>query len=136
MHSLRKISTQLRLANFVALMVQVRPVLHRLSKSKETVRNATKLEFWVQWSGSGAFVEKNSDATSFSELVRNWCEFGQFCFNFCAVTIRFETPQNMSFGSNGVDWVHSLRKYATQLRLANLCVNGTCSASFATIFVQ
>jgi hypothetical protein len=40
-------------------MAPVRPVLHRLSCSNETVRNAPKLEFWVQWSGSGAFVAKN-----------------------------------------------------------------------------
>jgi hypothetical protein len=32
------------------------------------VRNAPKHEFWVQWSGSGAFVAKNANATSFSEL--------------------------------------------------------------------
>jgi hypothetical protein len=51
-------------------MAPVRPVWHRLSCSNETVRNAEKLEFWVQWSGSGAFVAKNSDATLFSELVR------------------------------------------------------------------
>jgi hypothetical protein len=51
-------------------MAPVRPVLHRLSGSNETVRNAPKHEFWVQWSGSGAFVAKNSGSTSFSELVR------------------------------------------------------------------
>jgi hypothetical protein len=51
-------------------MALVRPVLHRLSSSKETVRNAPKYEFWVQWSGSGAFVAKNSDATLFSVFVR------------------------------------------------------------------
>jgi hypothetical protein len=51
-------------------MELVRPVLHQLSCSKETVRNATKHEFSVQWSGSGAFVAKNFDATTFSELVR------------------------------------------------------------------
>jgi hypothetical protein len=34
------------------------------------VRNAPKHEFWVQWSGSGAFVAKNFTTTSFSELVR------------------------------------------------------------------
>jgi hypothetical protein len=50
-------------------MAHVRPVLKRLSYSNETVRNTPKHEFWVQWSGSGALVEKNSDATSFSELV-------------------------------------------------------------------
>jgi hypothetical protein len=50
-------------------MAPVRPVLHRLLWSNETVRNAPKQEFWVQWSGSGAFVAKNLDASSFSELV-------------------------------------------------------------------
>jgi hypothetical protein len=40
-------------------MAPVRPVLHRLSCSNETVQNAPKHEFWVQWIGSGAFVAKN-----------------------------------------------------------------------------
>jgi DNA-binding GntR family transcriptional regulator len=51
-------------------MAPVRPVLHRLSSSSETVRNAPKHELLVKWSGSGAFVAKNSDATLFTELVR------------------------------------------------------------------
>jgi hypothetical protein len=51
-------------------MAPVRPVLHRLLFSNETVRNAPKHEFWVKWSGSGAFVAKVFQATSFSELVR------------------------------------------------------------------
>jgi hypothetical protein len=46
-------------------MAPVRPVLHQLSCSNETVR---KYKFWVQLSGSAAFVAKNLDATSFSEL--------------------------------------------------------------------
>jgi hypothetical protein len=53
-----------------ALMVPVRPVFYRLSCSNETVRNGPIYEFFVQWSGSSAFVVKNSNATSFSELVR------------------------------------------------------------------
>jgi hypothetical protein len=51
-------------------MAPVRPVLHRLLCSNETVQNAPKHEFWVQWSGSGAFVAKNSAKSLFSELVR------------------------------------------------------------------
>jgi hypothetical protein len=51
-------------------MAPVFPFWRRLSCSNETVRNIPKHEFWVQWSGSGAFVAKNSDTTSFSELVR------------------------------------------------------------------
>jgi hypothetical protein len=34
------------------------------------VRNVPKHEFGVQWSGLGAFVAKNSDASLFGELVR------------------------------------------------------------------
>jgi hypothetical protein len=51
-------------------MAHVRLVLQRLSCSNEMVRNAPKHEFWVQWSGSGAFVVKTSNATSFREFVR------------------------------------------------------------------
>jgi hypothetical protein len=43
------------------------------------------------------------------------------------------TAQKMSFGSNVVDRVRSLRKILTRLCLANLCVNGTSSAGFALI---
>jgi hypothetical protein len=50
-------------------MSPVVPVLHQLSYTNETVRNAPKQEFLVKWIGSGAFVAKNSDATLFSELV-------------------------------------------------------------------
>jgi hypothetical protein len=100
------------------------------------VRNTPKNEFWVQQSRSGAFVAKFSDVTSFSELVRKWRQFGQFCIDFGVVMKQFGMPQNMSFGSNGVDQERSFQEMPTQLRLANLCVNGACSASFASTFMQ
>jgi hypothetical protein len=37
--------------------------------NNETVRSAPKHKFWVEWSGLGALVVKNSDATSFIEVV-------------------------------------------------------------------
>jgi hypothetical protein len=89
-------------------MAPVRSILPRFLCSNETVRNAPKYEFWVQWSGSGAFIANNTDATWFSELVRQWHQFGQFCIDFGAVRKRSEMPQNMSFGSNGVDQVRLL----------------------------
>jgi hypothetical protein len=46
-----------------------------------------------------------------------------------------ESPQNKSFWHNEVDPVPSLQKIPTQFRLANLCVNGTSSATFASTFV-
>jgi hypothetical protein len=51
-------------------MALVRQVLQRLSCSNEMVQDAPKHEFWVQWSGLGAFVAKNFDATSYSKLLR------------------------------------------------------------------
>jgi hypothetical protein len=51
-------------------MAPVRPVFYRLSCSNETVQNAAKHEFWVQWNGSVALVAKNLDAATFSELGR------------------------------------------------------------------
>jgi hypothetical protein len=63
-------------------MAPLRPVLHRLSCSNETVRNSLKYEFWAQWSGSGSLVIK----------------------------------------------------IPTQLRLANMGVNGASAASFASTF--
>jgi hypothetical protein len=81
-------------------MAVVRQVLRRLSCSNETVRNAPKHEFWLQWSRSGAFVAKNLDTTLFS----------QFCIDFRAVTKLSEMPENMSFGSYGVDRKSSLQK--------------------------
>jgi hypothetical protein len=51
-------------------MAPVRLVLYRLSCSNETVQNAQKHEFLVEWRGSSVFVAKNSDVTLFSALVR------------------------------------------------------------------
>src|SRR6185503_1586115 len=45
----------------------------------------------------------------------------------------YETYQNVSLGSNGVDWVRSLQKIPTRLRGTNFC---TSSARFAPRFVR
>ena len=44
-------------------------------KCTKIVRNAPKHEFRVQWGASGAFVAKNSDATSWHELLHQFCAF-------------------------------------------------------------
>jgi hypothetical protein len=87
-------------------MAQVQQVLHRLLWS------APKREFWVQWSGLGAFIAKNSDVTLFRTCAL-MAPFRPVWHQFCAVTKRCEMTQNMSFGSNGVDWGRSLRKLPT-----------------------
>ena len=63
--------------DFVALtFALVRPFRTEFRKQPngpectQIVRNASKHQFRVQWGGSGAFVEKNSDATSWHELLQ------------------------------------------------------------------
>ena len=46
----------------------------------------------------------------------------------------YETRQNMSLGSYGLDWVSSLLKILTRLCGTNFCTNGTSSARFAPSF--
>ena len=41
----------------------------KATKRSQIVRNAPKRHFRVQWGGSGAFVAKNSNATSCHELL-------------------------------------------------------------------
>src|SRR6185437_4756137 len=48
----------------------------------------------------------------------------------------YETHQNMSLGSNGVDQVRLLGKITTLLRGTNYCINITSSVCFATSFMQ
>jgi hypothetical protein len=47
----------------------------------------------------------------------------------------YETHQNMSLGSNGVDQVRLLGKITTWLRGTNICINCTSSVCFATSFM-
>src|SRR6185312_9792 len=68
--SLRKILTRLRGTNFCTCSAHFATSFVRQpngSKCTKMVRNAPKHEFTVQWGGSGAFVAKNSDATSWHE---------------------------------------------------------------------
>ena len=48
----------------------------------------------------------------------------------------YETQENMSFWSNGVDWVRSLWKIPTWLRGTNFCINCSSSPRFAPSFLK
>ena len=63
-------------ARTFALIAPIQTILHRVSWCNETLpiapqtpRDAPKHKFRVQRGGSGAFVVKNSDATSWHELL-------------------------------------------------------------------
>jgi hypothetical protein len=47
----------------------------------------------------------------------------------------YETHQNISLGSNGVDWVRSLQKIPTSLRGTYFSINCTSSHCFAPSFM-
>ena len=68
----RKIPMRLRGTNFCTSSAHFPPRFVRQPNSPERtqiVRNAPKYQFRVQWGGSGAFVAKNSNATSWHELL-------------------------------------------------------------------
>ena len=73
-----------------------------------------KHEFRVQWGGLGAFIAKNSNdfmAQTCALITPVQPVFQRvLCNNETLPNApkHYETHQNMSLGSNGVDWVHSL----------------------------
>ena len=102
-------------------------------KWTQTLCNSPKHEFRVQWSLSGAFVAKNSDVTSWLPVFhRVSCSYE----TIPNVPEHYATGENISLGSNGVDWVRSLRKIPTWLRGTNFCINCTSSHCFVPSFMQ
>ena len=86
------------IAQTCALIAPVQPILHRVSCSNETLtnapkhyENATKHEFRDQWGGSGAFVTKNSDGTSWHEVFH---QFVPFYTKYCYATKLSEMHPN------------------------------------------
>ena len=70
--SMQKIPTRLRGTNFYTSSARFAPnsVRHPNGpKCPQIKRNVPKHQFRVQWGGSGAFLAKNSDATSWHELL-------------------------------------------------------------------
>ena len=93
-HSLRKILTQLGGTNFCTSSARFAPSFVRQPNGPECtqmVRNALKCHIGVQWSGSVAFVAKNSDATSWHEHLH---QFGPFCTEFRKATKRSRMHPN------------------------------------------
>src|SRR6185312_14069620 len=84
--SLQKILTRLHGTNFCT--ISARFVSSFVSQPNgpeciQIVQYTQKHEFRVQWGGSVAFVAKNSDATSWHELVH---QVIPFCTEFCNAT--------------------------------------------------
>src|SRR6185437_7258926 len=92
--SLRKIPTRLCGTNFCTSSAHFPPSFLRQpngSECTQIVRNTPKRQFRVQWFGSGAFVAKNFDATSWHKLLHL---FGPFCIEFRKATKRSRMHPN------------------------------------------
>jgi len=100
-------------------------------KCIQIVQCTPKHEFRVQWAGSGAVIMKNSDATSWHELLH---QFGPFCTEFCNTSERSQMYQNSmkryeTWVLGPMGWIGCL----TRLHGTNFC---TTSARFAPSFVR
>jgi len=92
--SLQKIPMRLRGTNFCTSSACFAPSFLRQPNGPECtqiVRNAPQCQFTVQWGGSDAFVVKNSDATSWHNLLHY---FGPFCTEFRKATKRSRMHPN------------------------------------------
>ena len=90
--SLRKIPMRLRGTNFCTSSARFAPSFVRLPNSPlQIVQNIPKRQFRIQQGGSGAFVAKNSDATSWHELLH---QFGPFCLEFRKTNKRSQIHPN------------------------------------------
>src|SRR6185503_20705535 len=91
---LRKIPMRLRGTNFCTSSARFAPCFVRQPSGPECtqiVQNTPKHQFRFQCGGSDAFVAKNSDATSWHELLQS---FSPFCTKFRKATKRSQMHPN------------------------------------------
>ena len=126
MRLLRKLPKRLHGTNFCKTSARFASSFVRQPNGPECiqiVQYTPKHEFRFQWGGSVAFVAKNSDATSWHELLH---QFGLFRTEFCKATERCQMHKNSIkhyetcvLGSMGC--LRSLRKILTRLHGTNFC---------------
>ena len=109
-------------------------------KCIQTLCNTRKHEFRVQWGGLGYeksrrdFVARTFALIAPVDPVLHWVSYGYETIPNAPNL--YATHQNMSLGSNGVDWMLLVRKIPTRLRGTNFCNNCTSSPCFASSFMQ
>ena len=147
--SLRKIPTWLRGTNFW-LITPVHTVLHWVSCSYETITNAPKhYETYENMSLGSNGVDwvcslqkkprRDIVARTFALIAPVYPVLHRVSCSYKKIINapkHYATQQNMSLGSNGVDWVRSLWKISTWLRGTNFCINCTSSHYFTSSFMQ
>ena len=136
-------------AQTFSLIAPVLPILHRVSYSYEMIPNAPKHYATHQ---NLSLRSNGADWVLSLQKIPMWLHGTNFALIAPAhpvlhrVSCSYETltnapkhnttQENMSLGSNGVDWMRSLRKIWTWLRGTNFCINCTSSECFASSFMQ
>ena len=137
------------MARTFVLIAPAHPVLHRVSCSYETIPNAPKHYAthqnmslgpmgWIRcfrWEKSRPdFVAR---AFALIALIHPFLHRVSCIYEMMPnVPKHYATHQNMSLGSNGVDYVLSLRKIQAWLRGTSFRINCTNSPCFASSFVH
>jgi hypothetical protein len=135
-------------AKTFALIAPVQPVLHQASCSNETIQNAPKPCETQQYIslGSNGVGRVHSLRKFQNDFRAQTCVLiapdqpflhRVSCSNETLPNApkHYETHQNMSLWSNGVDRVRSLRKIPMRFHGTNLFINCTSSTRFAPSFV-
>ena len=122
-------------------------VLQQVSCSYRTIWNAPK---YYEMDRNISFGSNGEDWVRLLRKIPTWRHGTNFCIN-CTSSPRFapsscsyetipnapkhyESHQNMSLGSNGVDQVRLLGKITTWLCGTNICISCTSSVCFALTF--
>ena len=145
--SLRKIPMNF-MAQICALIAPVQPILHQVLCSNERLPNAPKhYETDRNKSLGSTWLDRVCSLRKIPRRLHGTCALiapvqpilhQVLCSNerLPNAPKHYETHQNMSFGSNGVDRVRSLRIILMQLRGNNFCINCASSTRFVSSFVQ
>ena len=136
-------------ARTFALIASVHTVLHLVSCSYETIPYASKHYAMHQNMSLGS---NGADWVRSLRKIQRWLRGTNFYINCTSYTVldrvscsnemipnapkHYETHQNTSLGSNGVDQVRSLQKITTWLHGTNFCINCTSSVCFAPTFMH
>src|SRR6185503_8053902 len=117
------------MARIFSLIARVHRVLHRVSCSYETIPNAPKYYKgpmgWIGCVRCKKF-QRHFVARTFALIAPVLYVLQQVscCYEMIPNASKsYETDRNISLGSNGVDWLHSLRKIPSWLRGTNFCMN-------------
>ena len=136
-------------ARTFALIAPVHPVLHQVSCNYETIPNAPKHYETHQNMSLGSNgvdqvlwlrkIRTRFVAQTFTLIAPVQYVLQQVLCSYKTIPNApkyYETHGNICIGSNGVDWLFSLRKIPLWLRGTNFCNNCTSSHRFAPTFMQ